>query len=63
MGQKISHPVYTVEGGFNSLKDIKAAEIRFIKVRLKFDVFKNSAPFPSAIIVFKPKELPPCPNR
>jgi hypothetical protein len=32
---------------------IKADEIRFIKGRLKFDDQKNSAPFPSAIIVFK----------
>lgn len=32
---------------------MKAAEIRFIKGRLKFDDNKNSAPFPSAIVVFK----------
>lgn len=30
-------------------------EIRFIKGRLKFDEYKNSAPFPSAVIVFKGK--------
>lgn len=30
----------------------KAHEIRFIKGRLKFSGHKNSAPFPSAIIVF-----------
>lgn len=30
-----------------------ATEIRFIKGRLKFDDQKNSAPFPSAIIIFK----------
>lgn len=39
---------------------MKATEIRFIKGRLKFDEHKNSAPFPSAIVVFKdlvnPKE-------
>ena len=29
-------------------------EIRFIKGRLKFGDGKNSAPFPSAIIIFKP---------
>jgi phage N-6-adenine-methyltransferase len=29
-------------------------EIRFVKGRLKFGESKNSAPFPSAIIVFKP---------
>lgn len=32
---------------------MKATEIRFIKGRLKFDDQENSAPFPSAIIVFK----------
>lgn len=30
------------------------AEIRFIKGRLKFGNSKNSAPFPSMIVVFKP---------
>ena len=32
---------------------MKANEIRFIKGRLKFGDSKNSAPFPSAIIIFK----------
>lgn len=32
---------------------MKAAEIRFIKGRLKFDDQENSAPFPSAIVIFK----------
>ena len=32
---------------------MQAAEIRFVKGRLKFDGHKNSAPFPSAIVVFK----------
>ena len=31
---------------------MKAKEIRFIKGRLKFGDSKNSAPFPSAVIVF-----------
>lgn len=31
---------------------MKASEIRFIKGRLKFGDSKNSAPFPSAIVVF-----------
>ena len=36
---------------------MKADEIRFIKGRLKFDDQKNSAPFPSAIVIFnKPEE-------
>lgn len=33
------------------------AEIRFLKGRLKFGSSKNSAPFPSMIVIFKPKEL------
>ncbi len=32
---------------------MKATEIRFIKGRLKFDDQKNSAPFPSALVIFK----------
>lgn len=32
---------------------MKADEIRFIKGRLKFDDQANSAPFPSAIVIFK----------
>lgn len=32
---------------------MKATEIRFIRGRLKFGDSKNSAPFPSAIVVFK----------
>lgn len=32
---------------------MKATEIRFIKGRLKFGGSKNSAPFPSAIVIFK----------
>jgi len=31
----------------------KAHEIRFIKGRLKFKPYKNSAPFPSMIVIFK----------
>ena len=34
---------------------MKASEIRFIKGRLKFSGSKNSAPFPSAIVVFSPR--------
>lgn len=33
---------------------VKATEIRFIRGRLKFGGGKNSAPFPSAIAIFKP---------
>lgn len=33
---------------------MKASEVRFIKGRLKFKGSKNSAPFPSCIVVFKP---------
>jgi len=32
---------------------MKSSEIRFVKGRLKFDGHKNSAPFPSAVVVFK----------
>jgi len=32
---------------------MKANEIRFIKGRLKFDDCKNSAPFPSVIVIFR----------
>ena len=32
---------------------MKAYEIRFIKGRLKFSGHKNSAPFPSAVVIFK----------
>lgn len=32
---------------------MKATEIRFIKGRLKFDDHKNSAPFPSALVIFR----------
>ena len=35
---------------------MRATEIRFIKGRLRFDDQKNSAPFPSAIAIFKPKQ-------
>ena len=31
-------------------------EIRFIKGRLKFGNAKNAAPFPSAVVIFKPKD-------
>ena len=34
---------------------MKASEIRFIKGRLKFSEHKNSAPFPSCVVVFKNK--------
>ena len=33
------------------------AEIRFIRGRLKFGGSKNSAPFPSMVVVFRPKEV------
>lgn len=32
---------------------MQATEIRFIKGRLKFDDQENSAPFPSAIVIFE----------
>lgn len=36
---------------------VMKAEIRFIKGRLKFGDSENSAPFPSAIVVFRPREF------
>ena len=33
---------------------MKAAEIRFVCGRLKFGNCDNSAPFPSAIVIFRP---------
>lgn len=33
----------------------RRAEVRFVKGRLKFGGSKNSAPFPSMVIVFQPK--------
>jgi phage N-6-adenine-methyltransferase len=37
---------------------MKAAEIRFVKGRLKFGGSKNSAPFPSAVVVFRKHDDP-----
>ena len=34
------------------------AEVRFIKGRLKFGDSKNSAPFPSAVVIFRRKDEP-----
>lgn len=33
---------------------MKASEIRLVKGRLKFGEGKNSAPFPSAVVIFRP---------
>jgi len=35
---------------------MKADEIRFIKGRLKFGDSKNSAPFPSCVVIFNPRK-------
>jgi phage N-6-adenine-methyltransferase len=37
---------------------IKASEIRFLKGRLKFGDAKNSAPFPSMLVIFKEWAIP-----
>jgi hypothetical protein len=37
---------------------MRATQIRFIKGRLRFDEHANSAPFPSAVVVFKAEEQP-----
>lgn len=39
---------------------MKATEIRFIKGRLKFSNHENSAPFPSAIVIFDTPLNPRC---
>ena len=38
---------------------MNAAEIYFIEGRLKFSDHKNAAPFPSALVVFKGKQIDP----
>ena len=38
---------------------MKATEIRFIEGRLRFSSYHNSAPFPSAIVIFKCLNLKP----
>lgn len=35
-------------------------DVRFIRGRLKFGGHKNSAPFPSALVIFKPSSSPAC---
>ena len=32
-------------------------EVRFLRGRIKFGGHKNSAPFPSALVIFRPREL------
>lgn len=41
---------------------IKADEVRFIRGRLKFGSSPNSAPFPSAVVVFRPAFSAHCAN-
>lgn len=36
---------------------LEKAEIRFIRGRLKFGGSKNAAPFPSMVVIFRPKEV------
>ena len=35
-----------------------ASEVRFVRGRLKFGAATNSAPFPSAVVVFRPPAMP-----
>lgn len=46
-------PARTDTKWFHDHVMIRAAEIRFIKGRLKFGGAKNSAPFPSMLVIFK----------
>ena len=38
---------------------MKANEIRFVRGRLSFNGASNSAPFPSAVVVFRPENYGP----
>ena len=38
---------------------MKAEKVYFVKGRLKFGNSSNSAPFPSAVVVFNSKDNPP----
>lgn len=49
-------PARTDTRWFHNIVLPKAKEIRFIKGRLKFGGAKNSAPFPSMIVVFENKD-------
>lgn len=46
-------PARTDTKWFHDIVLPNAAEIRFVKGRLKFGDAKNSAPFPSMIVVFR----------
>lgn len=37
----------------------KADEIRYLRGRLRFGGTKSNAPFPNAVVVFKPSSAPP----
>lgn len=41
---------------------MRAAEIRLVRGRLKFGTAENSAPFPSAVVVFRPDPEPETPK-
>jgi len=42
---------------------MQATEVRFIRGRLKFGSATNSAPFPSAVVIFDPQSRPDVPTR
>jgi len=46
-------PARTDTRWFHNLVYGKAKEIRFIKGRLKFGGSKNSAPFPSMVVIYE----------
>lgn len=48
-------PARTDTRWFHEIVLPRAAEIRFVKGRLKFGDAKNSAPFPSMIVIFRGK--------
>jgi hypothetical protein len=49
-------PARTDTRWFHEIVLAAAKEIRFIKGRLKFGDAKNSAPFPSMVVIFKTNE-------
>lgn len=45
----------TPQDFYDELNVLGRAEIRFVRGRLKFGGSKNSAPFPSMVAVFRPR--------
>ena len=50
-------PARTDTSWWHDYVEKKASEIRFLRGRLKFGGNKNSAPFPSVVIIYRPNDL------